>query len=301
MVKHIVLSGGAGFVGSHLAAALLARGYRVTIVDRHEPRDKNPTLSFVRADLMHSAPEVFAEADGIIHLSGANIFARWTSEYKKTILESRTRSIENILSVVARSSHKPEVFVCASAVGYYGDRGDEELKENALPGDDFLASVCVAWEAAAAKAESLGMRRVSVRTAIVLGPNGGTLSQLIPLYNFGLGGPMGSGKQWFSWISIDDLVSVYIAAIENKNLTGPVNAVAPGIVRNRDFAKAMGRALHRLAFLPTPAWALRLVLGEFAVAVLSSQKAIPEKLLASGFRFAYPDIDSALTYIFRLS
>lgn len=294
---HVIITGGSGFVGSRLSPALAQGGHRVTIVDLAPPRSSVENVDFVTADLMHdSVPDVFAHADAIIHLAGVSIFKRWTPSYKELIIDSRVKTADVIYDYLSRVNTRPAVFVSASAVGYYGDRGEEQLGEEAVPGDDFLADVCEKWEAAARKFDSLGMRTVSIRTAIVLGPGGGMMSQVVPLFRYGLGGKMGKGTQWFSWIHIDDLVAVYTKAITSEVLKGPVNASAPGALQNKAFARALGRALHRPAFIPAPAFALRLVLGEFASAVLSSARVVPQKLQSQNFMFQYPDIDSALTH-----
>jgi uncharacterized protein (TIGR01777 family) len=294
---HVIITGGSGFVGSRLSMALAQGGHRVTIVDLAPPRSSVENVDFVTADLMHdSVPDVFAHADAIIHLAGVSVFKRWTPSYKELIIDSRVKTADVIYDYLSRVNTRPAVFVSASAVGYYGDRGEEQLGEEAVPGDDFLAGVCEKWEAAARKFDSLGMRTVSIRTAIVLGPGGGMMSQVVPLFRYGLGGKMGKGTQWFSWIHIDDLVAVYTKAITSEVLKGPVNASAPGALQNKAFARALGRALHRPAFIPAPAFALRLVLGEFASAVLSSARVVPQKLQSQNFMFQYPDIDSALTH-----
>jgi uncharacterized protein (TIGR01777 family) len=255
-------------------------------------------MSFVESNLVTtSAPESIAHHDAIVHLAGVSIYERWTSEYKKQIIESRTKSTLSIVDACKSSTQKPSVFVCASAVGYYGDQGDKELAEDAAPqslGSDFLSDVCVAWESAAQTIETLGIRRVSIRTAIVLGPGGGMMSKLLPIFKWGLGGRLGSGNQWFSWIHIDDLVAVYREALVNQTLSGPINATAPEPVTNKTFTKSLAHALHRPALWVIPAFALRIILGEFAKAVLASTKAVPAKLILAGFVFKYKTIDSAV-------
>jgi uncharacterized protein (TIGR01777 family) len=226
-----------------------------------------------------------------------SIYERWTNLYKQQIMDSRTKSTASIVDACRQSESKPSVFVCASAVGYYGDQGDLVLNESAsapTTGTDFLSDVCVAWESAAQEIEELGIRRVSVRTAIVLGPNGGMMSKLLPLFTWGLGGRLGTGDQWFSWIHIDDLVAVYYAAITDPQLSGAVNATAPEPVTNREFTQSLGTALRRWTFWVIPAFVLRIILGEFAKAVLASTRAVPAKLQAMGFVFKYKTIDEAV-------
>lgn len=295
----IAITGGSGFVGTSLARALLREGHSVTVYDRIPPRFSHDSMSFVAANLSDDgAPESVAAHDAVVHLAGVSIYDRWTPAYKRQIMSSRTRSTDSIVAACAASARRPSVFVCASAVGYYGDRGDRVLDESAAapaPGSDFLSDVCVAWESSAQKIEALGIRRVSVRTAIVLGPGGGMMAKLLPAFKWGLGGRLGSGRQWFSWIHIDDLVAVYVEAVTNPRLSGPVNAAAPEPVTNRMFTKSLGRALRRPAFWIIPAFVLRMMLGEFAQAVLASARAVPVKLLAQGFSFRYPSIGSAVS------
>jgi uncharacterized protein (TIGR01777 family) len=292
----IAITGGAGFVGSALAAAFVEKGHEVLILDRNAPRKELPGRTFLRTDLISDFPtEAYLACDAVVHLAGVNIFGRWTPEYKKQILSSRIDTARTLIDAVEKSGRGPKIFISASAVGYYGEGGEAELTEASPRGNDFLATVCAAWEDAAHRAEQAGMRAVSVRTGIVLGPGGGMLAKLIPVFRGGLGGPMGSGRQWFSWIYIKDLIAVYVRAVLDDAFSGPVNAVAPHPVRNKELARALGKALHRPSFIPVPAFALRLVLGELASVVVMSQRVIPEKLLASGFVFLEPAIDGALT------
>ncbi|MEI8223752.1 MAG: TIGR01777 family oxidoreductase [bacterium] len=295
---NIAITGGSGFIGTALAHKLLDAGHQVTIYDRVAPRFSHERMQFVSANLVtDAAPTSIANHNAIVHLAGVSIYERWTAEYKQQIMESRTKSTASIVDACRASEIKPTVFVCASAVGYYGDQTDRILDESAstpTTGTDFLSDVCVAWESAAQKIEELGIRRVSVRTAIVLGPGGGMMSKLLPIFKWGLGGRLGNGNQWFSWIHIDDLIAIYYEAITNMQLSGPVNATAPEPVTNRVFTKSLGKALHRPAFLIIPAFALRIILGEFAKAVLASTRAVPAKLQVTGFEFTYKTIDEAM-------
>ncbi len=295
---HISLTGGSGFIGTALAKKLLDNGHHVTIYDRMAPRFSHERMTFVQANLVTDpAPANIAESDAIVHLAGVSIYERWTPEYKKQIMDSRTKSTASIVDACNASARKPSVFVCASAVGYYGDQGNELLTEEAIAkssGEDFLSDVCVVWESSAQKIEALGIRRVSIRTAIVLGPGGGMMSKLLPIFKWGLGGRLGSGNQWFSWIHIDDLVNIYYEAITNASLSGPINATAPEPVTNRTFTQSLAHALHRPMLWIIPAFALRIILGEFSKAVLASTRAVPTKLLAVGFTFKYKTIDEAV-------
>ncbi|MBI2851762.1 MAG: TIGR01777 family protein [Chloroflexi bacterium] len=288
----VIVVGGSGFIGSHLVAALLGRRHSVIVFDRHPPRQ---SVDFVRVDLTGQvlSPELFSGADAIIHLAGRNVFARWNEKVKKEIYDSRILSTRSLVSSIERLERKPGVLVSASAVGYYGDRGEEELDESSAPGNDFLAGVCIDWEAEARKAEASGLRTVQVRTAPVMG-HGGILGKMVPLYRWGLGGPMGNGRQWFPWIHIQDIVGIYVLAVESEAMSGPVNACAPGRVRNKEFSDALAKVLKRPAFMTIPQWATRIALNGLADVVLSSQKAIPKKIVGLGYRFLFPDIAGAL-------
>jgi uncharacterized protein (TIGR01777 family) len=233
----------------------------------------------------------------VINLAGASIFTRWTEEAKKAIRESRMLTTRRL--VEALQGGKVKTFFSTSAIGYYGFHGDETLSEEASPGGDFLALLAKDWEAEAKEAEKKGSRVVLTRFGIVLGEKGGALGQMIPLFNKYLGGPLGSGKQWFSWIHIEDLVRAYLFLLEHPEISGPVNFTAPNPVRNKELSQWLGRILGRPAFLPAPGFMLRLVLGEFGSILLEGQKVIPQKLLQAGFQFQYPEIAPALRQIVR--
>jgi uncharacterized protein (TIGR01777 family) len=233
--------------------------------------------------------------DTVIHLSGESVGeGRWNAHKKAAIRDSRVDSTRQLVGVMSGLDRKPSVFVCASAMGIYGSRGDETLEESAAPGDDFLAKVGVEWEREAARAEEFGVRTVSVRTGLVLGGDGGALGKMLPIFKLGLGGPLGNGKQWMSWIHIDDLVGLFMHAVNTESLRGPMNGVAPNPVRNTEFTKALSRALHRPAFFPAPAFGLRLAIGEFADVLLASQRVKPGVALRTGYEFKFPEIDGAL-------
>lgn len=297
-MKKIIITGGSGFIGTQLTKVLLDRGYSVTVFDRVAPKITHEQLTFVTTDFSSDAGivEPLQSADAIIHLAGASIFNRWTPKYKQEIIDSRINSARRMFEIIQRGTHRPGVFISASAVGYYGDRDDEELDESSSAGTDFLADVCVQWERAAQQFQELGIRTVSVRTAIVLGPGGGMMAKLLPIFRFGLGGRLGSGNQWFSWIHSNDLVQVYVHAIE-QDISGPINAVAPGVVRNRDFTHILARVLRRPAWFIVPAWVLRIMLGEFSRAVLSSQRVTKTVVTDQGFSFQYPQLEQALSEI----
>jgi uncharacterized protein (TIGR01777 family) len=237
-----------------------------------------------------------AGAGAVVNLAGANIAGgRWTPEYKDKILRSRLAAGEAVVEAFGAASSRPAVLVQASAVGYYGSRGDEELDESAAAGDGFLAEVCRQWEASTAAVEDMGVRRVVVRSGLVLARDGGAFPRLVKPFRFFAGGPLGGGRQWFSWIHYDDEVAAISFLIEKDGAAGPYNLCAPGPVRNRDLARSVGRVLGRPAWWPTPRFALRLVLGEMAdELLLASQRARPEKLLAAGFEFEHPGVEAAL-------
>ena len=290
------ISGGLGFVGRSIAGHLLGEGHEVVITDLAPSRGmiQHPSLTIIRADSTKPGPwqEHVAGSGMVINLAGASIFGRWSKRMKKRIYESRILTTRNIVESLPRK--KGTVLYSTSAQGYYGFRGDELVAENDAPGDDFLASVCREWEAEAMKAREKGARVVITRFGIVLGRGGGVLGMMVPLFKFFAGGRLGTGTQWFSWIHIEDLVRAYIHLLSKTGVEGPVNFSSPGPVTNRMFAQALGKALHRPSFIPAPAFAVRMLLGEFGDTILNGQRISPEVLLREGYSFTYPDIDSAL-------
>jgi uncharacterized protein (TIGR01777 family) len=243
--------------------------------------------------------QAFEGCDAVINLAGESIAGRWTAPKKQLIRDSRVLGTKNLVNALAQLSSRPKVLISASAIGYYGDRGEETLTEDAAPGSDFLAQVCRDWENEALKAESLGMRVVRLRIGLVLGRGGGTLQALLPLFRVGLGGPLGSGRQWWSWIHRDDLCRLIVQILANENVSGPVNATAPQPVRQKEFAQVLGRVLRRPAFLPTPAFALKIALGEFADGILASQRALPRRAQEMGYRFQFEELEGALREILQ--
>lgn len=293
----VFLTGGTGFVGTFLSQELARQGHDLTILTRKKEPPASPRdgIRFVTGDPKQEGPwmEEVPQHDWIINLAGASISAKWTEENKRIFYDSRVLTTRNLVTALAGGDRR-QLFCSTSAPGYYGSRGEEELTEESPPGQNFLASLARDWEAAALKAHDLGIRTVITRFGIVLGRGGGMLGELVPLYKKFLGGPIGTGMQWLSWIHIQDLARAFLFLPEHPELTGPVNFTSPNPVRNRDFAKALGRALGRPAFMPAPAFMLRLILGEFAEAVLTGQKILPQRLLAAGFQFRFPTIDQAL-------
>ncbi len=293
-----LVTGATGFVGRHL----LARLDRPVVLSRDAERARQSLTKFNAEAFAWdplagpAPPEAFRGVDTVFHLAGDPVAeGRWTAEKKQRIRDSRVIGTRNLVAGVRQLSEKPRVLVSASAVGYYGSRGDEVLDESASPATgDFLADVCRGWEAEAQAATELGIRVVSIRAGVVFGPDGGALQKMLMPFKLGMGGPLGKGHQWVAWIHVDDLVSLFMHATANETLSGPVNGTAPNPVTNKEFAKALGAALHRPAVIPTPYFALRAMLGEFAKILFDSQRVVPKKALASGFQFRYPEIGPAL-------
>ena len=233
--------------------------------------------------------------DTVYHLAGESIFhGRWSAAKKERIRASRVENTRNLVEMISKITNGPKTLICSSAVGYYGSRGDEKLTEQSTSGSDFLAQVCTDWEKEALKAEEYGVRVVLIRTGVVLGADGGALAQMLLPFKMGVGGRLGSGRQFMPWIHINDLINIMLYAKENVSFRGAINAVAPDPIRNSDFTRALAKALHRPAILPAPGFALKLLLGEFATVLLGSQCAIPEVLQQAGYEYAYPEIKTAL-------
>lgn len=294
----ILITGGTGFVGTQLTSRLLREGYEVTILTRSLKRGKitQPNISYLEGDPTQKGPwqEKIKDHGAVINLAGASIFAKWTEEHKQAIRESRLRTTRNIVEGIPERDDQSFALFSASAVGYYGFHEDEELTEDSPPGNDFLAQVARDWEEEASKAKEKGARVVITRFGIVLGEKGGALGQMVPLFKKYLGGPIGSGNQWFSWIHIKDLAEAFIFLRKKPTLAGPFNFCAPNPVRNKELAKALGKVLNKPSFMPAPGFLVRLFLGEFGSVILKGQKVIPRRLLDNGFQFQYPDLEKAL-------
>ncbi|MCC7147567.1 MAG: TIGR01777 family oxidoreductase [Phycisphaeraceae bacterium] len=298
--QHVLISGSSGLLGSALAALLTSGGHRVTHLRRSgagRPDEVPWEPNTGRLDL--AALGELPPVDAVIHLAGQNIAARrWTAAFKASIRDTRVLPTRLLATTVARLDPMPSSFLCASAVGFYGDRRLEELTEESPPGEGFLAKTCQEWEEATLPAEQAGMRTVQFRLGMVLTPKGGALKPMLLPAKLGLAGPVGSGRQYWSWISLDDALDAILHLLINPHLTGPANLVSPSPVTNRQFIKTLGRVVHRPAWFPLPAFAARLALGEMADALLlASQRVIPRRLSDSGFTFQYANLESALGHL----
>jgi uncharacterized protein len=294
----VLVTGATGFIGRRLCDRLAQAGHRVVALSRDPDAAAARLPGIERAFGLPAAggelPDAaFAGVDAVVHLAGETVSGRWTTARRQAIETTRTAGTAAVVRAIARGAPPPRVLVCASATGYYGDRGEETLIEESLPGRGFLAEVCRAWETEAARAEAFGTRVVRLRTGIVLDPAGGALASMRSLFRAGLGGPLGSGRQWWAWIGMEDLVALYALSLD-RDWSGAVNAVAPEPVRQRDFARGLGRTLGRPARLPAPAFALRLVLGGFASELLSSRRVEPRAALRHAFTFRAPRLGDAL-------
>jgi len=292
----IFISGGSGFVGTNLSSFLLEKGHSIIAVgtsSAHKVIQHNK-FHYISADttIKGDWQDALKSVDAVINLAGKSIFKRWSDNYKNQIYTSRILTTRNLVEAI--TDQKDIIFCSTSAVGYYGDRADEVLKESALPGYDFLATVCMDWEKEAFRAKPKGIRVAAMRFGVVLGKDGGALAKMVPAFKFFAGGPLGSGLQWFPWIHMDDLIASIIFILENPDVKGPVNFCSPNPVRNRDFASALGQVLNRPSVMKAPSFMIRLVMGEMGKSLMSSQRAIPDKLLKHGFKFRYPDINNAL-------
>lgn len=295
---NITMTGATGLIGRKLVKALRERGDGVTVLSR-SPEKAGATLGVeaVRWDPSAGpAPvEALVHRDAVVHLAGEPVAQRWSDDAKRRIMESREAGTRNLVAGLREAGTlAPSVLVASSAVGYYGKHGSEPLPESTPPGSDFLAGVCVAWERESSAATELGLRVVQIRTGVVLDKNGGALEKMLPPFKLGVGGPVAGGGQYLPWIHVDDLVSLYLKALDDPSWSGPYNGAAPEPVTNAAFSKALGRALHRPAFAPVPAFAIKLLYGEMSEIVTEGQNAVPERPLAGGFTYKFADLDAAL-------
>jgi hypothetical protein len=290
-----VISGGTGFIGRRIVDRLLKDGHYVGVWSRRPGRENRAAVASFSWDPLQGEPpaESLNMMDAVIHLAGEPVAQRWNADVKRRIRDSRVLGTRALVEAISRVRHKPEVLVCASAIGYYGDRGDEALNESSTPGNGFLADVCRGWEAEADRAAEFGLRVVRLRIGFVLGRDGGALARMAPFFRAFVGGRLGSGKQWMPWIHVSDVARMFVHAVEN-DIAGVWNAASPNPVTNGDFTREMGRALDRPTLFPVPPFALKLVFGELGQHMLDSSRVIPEAALKAGFRFDYPELGPAL-------
>lgn len=291
----IAITGASGFVGRRLMKALSGGQHNLRVLSRHAGTNLPPGVKLYVWDALKGPPpaESLDGADAVINLAGEPIAQRWNDEVKQKIRDTRVAGTRNLVQTLSTLTRRPAVLICSSAIGYYGSRGNEILTETSAPGTGFMAEVCVGWEQAADAAVAVGVRVVKIRTGVVLGANGGALAKMLPPFKAGMGGKLGHGDQWMSWIHLDDLVGLLQYALANS-LHGPVNATAPNPATNADFTKTLGHVISRPAIVPMPALMLKTMFGEMAEVLLASQRVVPQVAEAAGYRFAYPELEPAL-------
>lgn len=299
----VLMTGVTGLIGSALSAHLRRAGHQIAGFSRAPEKIDRETAKQLAVDEMYKwepqaglpPSEAFADVDAVVHLAGEPVAeGRWTAARKRAIRDSRILSTRHLVAAMRDAVTKPQVFVSSSAVGIYGNRGDEVLDEAAAPADDFLGGVCQEWEAEAARARELGIRTVEVRTGVVLSVTGGALAKMLPAFKMGVAGPLGDGRQWFPWIHLDDIVGLFDFALTNAALNSPVNGSAPGVVTNAEFTKELASVLHRPAMIPVPAFGLKLLFGEMATVLTASQRVVPKVAEQAGYAFRYPTLRPAL-------
>lgn len=295
----ILVTGATGFVGKVLVKKLLEGNHDVIILTRNIAKaaiSLGSRCKYFQWDDTDSLPpmDAFEGVDGIVNLMGESISKRWDENQKKKIYHSRIDGTRRLVEAVSQLKTKPKVFVSTSAVGIYGNRGSEEISESSSLGDDFLAKVCKDWENEANKARNHGLRVVIIRVGVVLGVGGGALDKMLPVFRMGFGGPAGNGKQYMSWIHVNDLATMYIEALKDNSLSGVLNGTAPYPATNAEFSKQLGRALHRPAFAKAPAFAMKVMFGEMSAIILEGQKVMPLKFKEKNFRYHYPTLEIAL-------
>jgi len=298
-----LITGATGLIGQALTQSLLNDGHAIVVLSR------KPEMVRARigVEVYQWEPEVgpppaeaLREVDAVVHLAGESVAARrWTAEQKRRIRNSRMVGTRNLVAGLQAATTRPSVLVSASAVGFYGDRGDEQLDERASAGHDFLSGVCQEWERESGRAGELGMRVVQVRVGVVLSAEGGALPRMLPAFKLGVAGRLGSGQQWFPWIHIADIVGLFRHAMQAPQLSGPMNGAAPGIVTNAEFTKVLASVLHRPAFLPAPRLALNFALGEMSELLLASLRVVPRVAMETGYQFRYPELKAALEDLLR--
>jgi uncharacterized protein len=294
-----VISGGTGFIGRRIVERLLRDRHYVGGWSRRPGKEKRTAVASFSWDPLKGEPpaESLNTMDAVIHLAGEPVAQRWNDEVKRRIRDSRVLGTRALVDAIGRVQHKPKVLVCASAIGYYGDRGDEVLTESSGPGNGFLADVCREWEMEADRAAEFGLRVIKLRIGFVLGKDGGALARMVPVFRAFAGGRLGSGKQWMPWIHVSDVAEMFVYAVEN-DVSGVWNASSPNPVTNAGFTREMGKALHRPALFPAPPFALKLAFGELGQHMLDSSRVIPDAALKANFRFQHPELPGALQDLF---
>jgi uncharacterized protein len=305
----ILITGATGLIGGNLCRLLINKGHEVVALSRRPPAAAAPPvmdvdlaeiIMFQWEPLAGPPPEAAWEGvDAVIHLAGEPVMTRWTEEQKRRIRNSRVKVTQNLLAGIRAASRPPKVFVSTSAVGFYGDRGDEILNESSAPGAGFLSELCIDWEDEAARARELGVRVPLVRVGVVLSPSGGALEKMSLPFKMGLGGRVGAGRQWFPWIHIEDIAGIFLHALSSPAVDGPINGVAPGVVTNGEFTREFAAALNRPAFFTVPKFALRILMGEMSEVVTGSQRIVPQVALDTGYQFKYPNLRPALESILK--
>lgn len=290
-----IVSGGTGFIGRRIVERLLRDNHYVGVWSRRPGAEKRTAVASFSWDPLQGEPpdDSVNTMDAVIHLAGENVAQRWNAAVKARIRDSRVLGTRRLVDVIARVPHRPKVLVCASAIGIYGDRGDEVLTETSPPGSGFLVDTCRAWEQEADRAAQFGLRVVKLRIGFVLGNDGGALAKMAPAFRAFAGGRLGSGKQWMPWIHAGDVAELFVHAVEN-DVSGVWNATSPNPVTNADFTRQLARAVHRPALFPVPPFALKLAFGELGQRMLDSARVIPEAALRAGFQFRYPELKEAL-------
>lgn len=303
MKKRIVITGATGLIGSGITEKLIARGDEVIVFSRSPKKAEKKipgAFNYVKwqYDSMGEWVESIEGADTVIHLAGENIMSnRWNDAHKKKVLDSRVAGTRNLVDAIAQAEKKPEVFICASGIDYYDDSIEAEYDEESEPGEGFLTNVVKSWEDEAAKVEQYDVRRISIRTGIVLDKQEGALAKMITPFKFFIGGPIGSGKQWMPWIHIEDIVELYIYTLDNSEMKGAYNGTVPSPVTMKEFAKTLGEVMNRPSLFPVPAFVLRIVIGEAADLVLYGSRVLPKKTLEAGYKFNHTDLKKALEQI----
>lgn len=300
----VFITGGTGFVGTSLIKGLISEGCDITVLTRKIRDDKpaHKSVLFIKGDptIRGEWQKGLADADVVINLAGASIFRRWTEKSKKAIRDSRVLTTQNIVEGIKSFKEKDIFLLNASAVGYYGFHGDEDILEDSPPGDDFLAIVCKKWEAAAHEAVQYGARVAVCRFGIVLGKNGGALRMMLPLFKLWMGSRLGNGKQWFSWVHEQDLVNIILFLIKKKGISGPVNCTSPEPVQNKEMTRILKTVLNKPSIMPpVPGFMMKIILGEFGNILLKGQRVLPDRLGEMGYRFLFPDIQGAMEDIIR--